>query len=155
MRFDIVIVDLQSDVILLMLSQSANPSRRSRKFAVFSHAPHSARYKSVCSGQRLGNNVVMKILMFTSNSCMDSGNIMTEISRQLLSNSLTRVIAINLICLVIFIAFCAVMTLGSPSQLLTYWNEHRTASVLVIMIAILSIPGLVELSLSRWGIWRR
>jgi hypothetical protein len=37
-----------------------------------------------------------------------------------MSNQLARVIAINLFCLVIFIAFCAAMTFGSPYRLLTY-----------------------------------
>jgi hypothetical protein len=84
-----------------------------------------------------------------------SGDIMTETTRQVLSKQLGRVIAINLTCLVIFVAFCALMTFGSLSQLLTYWNEHRAASVVVIMIAILSIPSVIELTVSRLGIWQR
>lgn len=76
---------------------------------------------------------------------------MTETSRQSLGHQLTRVIAINLSCLALFIAFCAVMTLGSPTLLLTFWNEHRATSVIVIMISIVSIPGLVEIALSRWN----
>lgn len=62
---------------------------------------------------------------------------------------LASVIAINLMCLVVFGAFGAVITFGSLSLLLTYWNEHRAASVVVIMIAIVSIPGVVELVVSR------
>jgi hypothetical protein len=85
---------------------------------------------------------------------MDSGNIMNDTSRPLLGNQLVGVIAINLICVVFFIAFCAVMTFGSPSLLLTYWSEHRAASVVIIMISIVSIPGLVELALSRRGLWQ-
>ena len=80
---------------------------------------------------------------------------MTETSRQTFGRELTRVILINLSCLSLFIAFCAVMTLGSPSLLLSFWNEHRAASVLVIMISIVSIPGLVEIALSRWNAGRR
>jgi hypothetical protein len=101
-----------------------------------------------------GEYGVMKILMFTGNS-PDSGNTMIETSRQSLSKQLARVIAINLMCLVAFIAFCALMTFGSLSLLLTYWNEHRAASVFVIMIAIVSIPGVIEFTVSRLGIWLR
>jgi hypothetical protein len=93
----------------------------------------------------------MKILMFANSLSMASGNIMNEPSRQTLGHKLTRVIAINLSCLTLFIAFCAAMTLGSPSLLLTFWNEHRATSVVVIMILIVSIPGLVEIALSRWN----
>ena len=95
----------------------------------------------------------MKILMFTGNS-LGLGNTMTETSLQSLSNHLALVIAINLMCLVAFIAFCALMTFGSLSLLLTYWNEHRAASVFVIMIAIVSIPGVIELTASRLRIWQ-
>jgi hypothetical protein len=102
-----------------------------------------------------GKNGAMKILMFANNSCMDSGNIITETSRQFLIKQLARVIAINLVCLVVFIAFCAVMTFGSLSLLLTYWNEHRAASVIVIMIAIVAIPSVIELTVSRLGLWQR
>jgi hypothetical protein len=101
-----------------------------------------------------GDHGVMKILMFTHNSFVDSGNIMTEASRQFLSKRLARAIAINLMCLVVFVAFCAVMTFGSPPRLLALWNEHRAASVVVIMIAIVSIPGLVEFTASRLGLWQ-
>ncbi len=80
---------------------------------------------------------------------------MTETSRQLLVNQLARVIVINLICLSLFHRFLRGHDLGSPSLLLTYWNEHRAASVLVIMISIVSIPGLVEIALSRWNFGRR
>ncbi len=76
---------------------------------------------------------------------------MTETSRHPLGHQLTRVIAINLICLALFIAFCAVMTLGSPSLLLAFWNEHRATSVVLIMVSLLLIPGLVEIVLSRWN----
>jgi hypothetical protein len=103
----------------------------------------------------LGDNGVMKILMFTNNSFVDSGNIMTETSRQLLSKQLARVIAINLMCLVVFVAFCAVVTFGSLSRLFAIWNEHRAATVIVIMIAILSIPSVIELAISRLGFWQR
>jgi hypothetical protein len=80
---------------------------------------------------------------------------MTETSRQLLSKQLAHVIAFNLMCLVVFIAFCAFITFGSLSSLLTFWNEHRAASVVVIMIAIVSIPGAIERTVSRLGIWQR
>jgi hypothetical protein len=80
---------------------------------------------------------------------------MTETSRQLLSKQLSRVIAFNLMCLVVFIGFCAVITFGSLSLLLTFWNEHRAASVGVIMIALVSIPSVIELTVSRLGIWQR
>jgi hypothetical protein len=93
---------------------------------------------------RCGKNGVMKILI--------SGDIMTETSRQLLSKQLARVIAFNLMCLVVFIAFCAVITLGSLSSLLSYWNERRAASVIVI--AIVSIPNVIELTVSRLEIWQ-
>src|SRR5450432_4049956 len=102
-----------------------------------------------------GDNVVMKILMVTNNAFVDSGNIMTDTSRQLLSKQLVRVIAINLMCLVVFVAFCAVVTFGSLSRLLTIWDEHRAASAIVIMIAILSIPSVIELAISRLGFWQR
>jgi hypothetical protein len=98
---------------------------------------------------------VMKIRMCISNSSVDSGNIVTETSRQILSKQLVRVIAINLMCLVVFIAFCALMTFGSLSLLLTYWNEHRAASVFIIMISTVSIPGVIEFAVSRLGIWQR
>jgi hypothetical protein len=58
-------------------------------------------------------------------------------------------------CLVVFIAFCAVMTFGSLSLLFTYWNEHRAASVIVIMIAIVTIPSVIELIASRSAFWQR
>lgn len=79
---------------------------------------------------------------------------MTEASRQFLSKQLAHVIAINLMCLVIFTAICAVITFGALSLLLTYWNEHRAASLVMIMIAIVAIPGLVELTASRLGLWQ-
>lgn len=71
-----------------------------------------------------------------------------------MSSQLARVIAFNLTCLAFFVAFCAIMAFGSPSLLATYWHEHRAASVVVIMILILSIPGLVELVHSRWRLWQ-
>lgn len=80
---------------------------------------------------------------------------MAEPARQFLSKQLARVIAINLMCLVVFTAFCAVMTFGSLSRLFMYWNEHRAASVVVIMIAIVTIPGAIELIASRLGLWQR
>ena len=95
---------------------------------------------------RYGKNGLMKTLI--------AGNI-TETSRQVLSKQLGRVIAINLMCLVVFVAFCALMTFGSLSLLLTYWNEHRAASVIVIMIAIVTIPSVIELTASRLGFWQR
>jgi hypothetical protein len=79
---------------------------------------------------------------------------MTETSRQFLSSQLARVIAINVMCLIVFIAFCALMTFGSLSLLFTYWNEHRAASVIVIMIAIVTIPGAIELIASRLEFWQ-
>lgn len=79
----------------------------------------------------------------------------TEACRQVLSKQLGRVIAINLMCLVVFVAFCAVMSFGSLSLLLAYWNEHRATSVVVIMIAIVSIPGVIQVAVSREGIWQR
>ncbi len=78
---------------------------------------------------------------------------MSEASRQSLSNQLARVIAINLLCLVFFVTFCAVMILGSATLLFAYWNEHRAVSVVTIMLAIVLIPGLLELAVSR--LWRR
>jgi len=78
---------------------------------------------------------------------------MTEAPGQSSSNQLLRVIAIILMCLVVFVTFCAVVTFGSPSLLLAYWNEHRSAAVVAIMLAIVLIPGLVELAVSRP--WRR
>lgn len=96
----------------------------------------------------------MKIVMFANTPSLDSGNIMSETSRQSLGQQLTRVIAINLSCLALFIVFCAVMTLGSPSLLLAFWNEQRATSVVGIMILIVSIPGLVEIALSRWRLWQ-
>ncbi len=79
---------------------------------------------------------------------------MNETTRQVLSKQLVRVIAINLLCLVVFVAFCTLMAFGSLSVLLTYWNEHRAASVVVIMIAIVSIPSVFELMVSRLGYWQ-
>jgi len=122
--------------------------------AVFSNEPHSAQYKSVCSGRPgAGKNIVMKKLMIANRSYVDE-NITTELFRQFLTKKLARVIAINLVCLVVFVAFCAVMTFGSLSRFLALWNEHRAASVIMIMIVIVSIPGLVELSASRLRIWQ-
>jgi hypothetical protein len=72
-----------------------------------------------------------------------------------LSRQLARVIAINLICLTVFTAFCALMSFGSLSALLTFWSEHRAASVIVIMSSIVSIPSVVELAVSRLGFWQR
>jgi uncharacterized membrane protein (DUF485 family) len=76
---------------------------------------------------------------------------MTETSRQRLSQQLARMIAMNLVCLVVFIGFCALIAFGSISLLLTFWNAHRAASV--IMIAIVSIPSV--LTASRLGFWQR
>ena len=90
---------------------------------------------------RSGKNGGMKTLI--------SADMMTEPSRQALSQQLVRVIAINLTCLVAFVAFCAIMSFGSLSQLPAYWNEHRAASMVASMIAIVLIPGLVNLVVSR------
>jgi uncharacterized membrane protein YqjE len=89
----------------------------------------------------------MKILISASK--------MTETSRQILSRQLGRVIAINLMCLVVFCAFCALMTFGSLSVLFAFWNEHRAASVIVAMIAIVAIPSAIEVAVSRLGFWQR
>ena len=97
----------------------------------------------------------MKIFTFANHAFVDSGNIMIETSRQSLSKQLARVIAINLMCLFVFIAFCALVTLGSLSVLLTFWSEHRAASVIVIMISIVAIPSVIELAISRMGFWQR
>jgi uncharacterized membrane protein len=97
----------------------------------------------------------MKILTFAKNTCMDSGNFMSETSRQSLTKQLTRVIAVNLMCLFVFIAFCALATFGSLSVLLSFWSEHRAASVIVIMISIVAIPSVIELAVSRLGFWQR
>jgi len=75
--------------------------------------------------------------------------IMTETSRQRLSQQLARMIAMNLMCLVVFIAFCALITFGSLSLLLTFWSAHRAASVIVAMAAIVAIPSVIELTASR------
>ena len=80
---------------------------------------------------------------------------MIDTSPYSLSKQLARVIAINLVCLVVFIAICALMTFGSLSLLFTYWNEHRAASVILIMVAIVSIPSAIELLVSRLGFWQR
>src|ERR1700720_4383948 len=98
----------------------------------------------MCRQVAPGDHGVMKLFIFTNNSFAEPGNIMAETSRQFLSKQLARVIAINLMCLVVFVAFCVVMTFGSLSRLLVFWNEHRTASVVAIMIAIVSIPGVIE-----------
>lgn len=76
---------------------------------------------------------------------------MTETSRKILKNELTRVIAINLVCLALFVAFCAAITFGSTAMLFTYWNEHRALSMVVLMAAIVSIPSGVEIAVSRFG----
>ena len=81
--------------------------------------------------------------------------VITDTSRQRLSTQLARVIAINLMCLVVFIAFCALMTFGSLSVLLTFWNEHRAASVIVTMISLVSIPSVIEITVSRLGFWKK
>jgi hypothetical protein len=94
----------------------------------------------------------MKILTVSGNPST-AGNFMTETSQQI--KDLAGVITVNLVCLVVFIAFCAVMTFGSTSLMVTYWNEHRAASLLAAMAAILVIPGLVEIAVARWGFWRR
>ena len=124
--------------------------------AVFPHEPQPARYKSVCSARaRSGKNGDMNILTSGNNTFMDSGQILPETARQSLSKQLARVIAINLMCLLVFIAFCALMTFGSLSVLLTFWSEHRAASVIVTMISIVSIPSVIELAVSRLGFWQR
>lgn len=97
----------------------------------------------------------MNILTSGNNTFMGSGQILTETARQSLSKQLARVIAINLMCLLVFIAFCALMTFGSLSVLLTFWSEHRAASVIVTMISIVSIPSVIELAVSRLGFWQR
>jgi hypothetical protein len=102
-----------------------------------------------------GKNGVMKTLTFAKHSCKDSAMIMTETSRQRLSQQLARMIAMNLMCLVVFIAFCALITFGSLSLLLTFWSEHRAASVIVAMAAIVAIPSVIELTASRLRIWQR
>ena len=56
----------------------------------------------------------MMILMSANHSGLGSKNMITETSRQFLSKQLARVIAIDQICLFLFIAFCTVMTFGSP-----------------------------------------
>jgi hypothetical protein len=38
--------------------------------------------------------------------------------------------------------------------LLTYWNQHRAVSVVLIMTFIVSIPCLVGLVLSRREVWQ-
>lgn len=48
-----------------------------------------------------------------------SEDFVTENPRQLLRHQLARVIAINLAGLALFLVFCAIMTVGSPSLLLT------------------------------------
>jgi hypothetical protein len=80
---------------------------------------------------------------------------MTETIRQSLSKQLTRVIAINLMCLAAFIAFCALMMFGSLPVLLTYWKEHSAASVIGLMFAIVSSLSAIKLTGSRMAIWRR
>jgi cytochrome c oxidase assembly factor CtaG len=50
----------------------------------------------------------------------------------------------------LFIAFCTIITLGSPSLLLTYWHDYRAAFMVGVMILIVSIPGLIELALTQW-----
>lgn len=96
----------------------------------------------------------MKIHMFANNSCIAPENVAGRTPREFLSSQLARVIAINMMCLVVFVAFCTVMTFDSPSLLLSDWNEHRAASVVAIMLAVVLIPGVVELAVSRWGPWR-
>jgi hypothetical protein len=99
-------------------------------------------------------NSRMKAPTLITNSSADSGNLMTETSERFLSQQLTRALTVNLVCLVVLVAFCTAMTLGSPSLMITYWNDHRAASTVAIMAAILVIPGLLELAISRWGLWR-
>jgi hypothetical protein len=103
----------------------------------------------------VGENDPMKNLGLASNSGADSGSTMNEARCQFLNRQLARVIAMNLMCLVVFIAFCAVMTFGSLTLLLSYWNEHRAASVIIIMIAIVAIPSLIEFAVSRTRFWQR
>jgi hypothetical protein len=73
-------------------------------------------------------------------------NIMTETFRQSLNKQLTRVIAINLTCLVVFIGFCTLMTFGLL---------HGAAPVIRFMIAIASILCAIEITVSRLGFWQR
>lgn len=75
---------------------------------------------------------------------------MKEASRKLLKNQLTRVIAINILCLILFIAFCVGMALGSPAKMITDWNEHRATTMVVLMAAIFGIPSLFEMIASRF-----
>jgi hypothetical protein len=85
----------------------------------------------------------------SKNAGVNLENDMTETSRKLLKNQLAHVIAFNLLCLGLFVALCVAMTFGSLDMLLTYWNEHRAASMVVSMAAILSIPSIVEATVSR------
>jgi hypothetical protein len=96
----------------------------------------------------------MKTLMSAYSPDIHSEDFVTENPRQLLRHQLARVIAINLVGLALFIVFCAIMTVGSPSVLLTYWNQHRAVSVVLIMTFIVSIPCLVGLVLSRREVWQ-
>ena len=79
---------------------------------------------------------------------------MTELSRRVLNKQLTRVIVINMICLIIFLGLCAIAASGSLSLLFWYWNNHRAASMITVMIAVVSIPSVVEFIASRRGYWR-
>lgn len=79
---------------------------------------------------------------------------MTENYRQKISGQLARVVTFNLACLSLFAAFCGIVALGSPSLLAAYWHDHHAGSVVVMMILVVSIPGFVELMLSRFGFWQ-
>ena len=80
---------------------------------------------------------------------------MIDISRRVLNAQLARVIAINLICVLILLAGCAISSLCSLSVLAAYWNEHRASSMVAIMIALVLIPSLLHLVAARFGFWQR
>ncbi len=70
--------------------------------------------------------------------------------RKLLKSQLARVIAINIVCLALFIAFCVGMAFGSPTTMIADWNEHRATTVVVLIAAIFGIPSLVETIVSHY-----
>ena len=99
---------------------------------------------------RTDTDNAMEISSFT----LVAGNAMTELSQRVLNKQLTRVIVINMICLIILSALCAIAAFGSLSLLFGYWNDHRAASMITMMIAVVSIPSVIEFIASRRGYWQ-
>ena len=78
----------------------------------------------------------------------------TVVTSRFLCAQLVRVAIVHVICLGMLVALGAVLTLGSVSVLVRDWNEHRAALVVTAMIALVTIPGLVQAMMERAHCWQ-